>query len=468
VLEKPIRVEVVDSTKPLDLVQYINPIVSPLVTGGLAIVFCIFFLIYREDLRDRILRVAGRAQINVTTAALADSARRVTRYVAAQALANTLIGATLAVGFYLLGIPNAPLWGLLSAVLRFVPYVGAFIAAAFPIAQSLAIFDGWWQAGVVLAMVIVVDTFSANFIEPWLYGSQAGASPTALLFSFVLWSLLWGGIGLVLATPITVCLVVLGKHTPAFEIFYILLGDEPALGPAIRFYQRLLARDRQEAVSIVVKHNAEASPADTAAQVILPALAQFESDRRDGLVDDVRADFARDTAKEAIAALKPPPDGQIPEPPAQGGALMILDRGTFDELIPDLLRLTTDFVPGGLTVLTRNSLATETVEAVGRQHPEAVVYAAIEPRDTSRLQHVLKRLRAEHPDMSIHVAVFSASGRVPRIARSTGFRSTIIPHATLAGLVLALQRGPWKGAVRREAGETNDTQNSLANAVTAT
>jgi predicted PurR-regulated permease PerM len=444
---EPVRVEVVRTRHDLIEVlgRYVNPLVSPLVTGGITVVFCIFFLIHREDLRDRILRLAGRAQINVTTAALVDTAQRVTRYVAAQAVTNAVIGGIIALGLYLMGIPNALLWGLLGGVLRFAPYVGVFIASAFPVAQAIAVFDGWGAAIGVLVFIVAVDAIFGNLVEPWFYGSQIGASPTALLLSFMLWTWLWGGIGLVLATPITVCLVVLGKHTPAFEIFYILLGDEPVLEPAIRFYQRLLAQDRREAVRVAQEYAAQNSPTEAYAQVILPGLAQLERDRCRGLLEPARVEFARQIVRELLESLRPKteetPGVERPESASTGSVIVVLDRGAFDDLLPEALAQAAELPTNQLTVLTQDSLATDIVAKVNTQRPSAVVLCAIEPRDTTRLRHILKRLRAEQPDIPVHLAVFTITGR----ARAMGglLQSGLKVHESLASLAEALRGMLW-------------------------
>jgi predicted PurR-regulated permease PerM len=194
------------------------PLLNPILTFALSAVFAVFFLIYREDLRDRIIGVLGDGHIGVTTTALSEAGERVSRYFGGLMITNCLNGAAIAVGLLVLGVPDAIVFGVVAAVLRFVPFLGPWIAAAFPTALSLAFFQGWTIPVLVVALFVAVDQFSANVMEPWFYGTRTGASPTAIILSMIVWTWLWGAIGLLLATPITVCLVVLGKYVSDFTI----------------------------------------------------------------------------------------------------------------------------------------------------------------------------------------------------------------------------------------------------------
>lgn len=433
--------------------RVVGTVVHPLATAGVTALFVVFFLIYREDLRDRVIRVCGRAHINVTTAALVDSAQRVTRYVVAQVFANGMIGLAIGLGLFAMGIPNAALWAFMAGVFRFVPYIGAFVAALFPVAQAVAISDGWSAPILVLGWIVFVDVLSANLLEPWLYGSQTGASPTAIVVSFVLWGWLWGGIGLILATPITVCLVVLGKHIPAFEIFHVLLGDEPVLEPKARFYQRLLATHAKEAIEIAQKFAAENTMLAACEQVVIPALAQLEYDRRVGVLDDARVEFALQTVREFLAQ---PADLEAPEPAsndpgddagrsAAGDAvgpliLVVLDRGSFDSLAPLMISRVVEPEPWRLEVLSKDSLSTDVVEQVRARQPSAVLLVAIEPRDSARIRHICARLLVDDRSKPVHVAIFGVREREVAIRfRQVTARSAEL-HATLSSTVDALRR----------------------------
>jgi predicted PurR-regulated permease PerM len=449
---EPVQVEVVS---PRDSAfatvgRVLGIVVHPAATAGVTVLFVIFFLIYREDLRDRVIRVCGRARIHVTTAALADSANRVTRYVVAQVLANGMIGLAIGLGLFALGIPSAALWGFMAGVFRFVPYVGAFVAAFFPVAQAVAISDGWMTPMLVLGWIVLVDSISANLVEPWLFGSRTGASPTAIVVAFVLWGWLWGGIGLILATPITVCLVVLGKHIPAFEVFHVLLGDEPVLEPKARFYQRLLATNAKEATAIAKEFASEHSALAACEQVIVPALVQLEYDRRSGVLDDTRVEFARETVREflteqpaLLAADADPAEPIAGDPPPIDDErspllLFVLDRGPFDDLVPLMLSFIAATENWRTHVLSKDSLSTDVVEQFRSLHPAAVVITAIEPRDSSRIRHICARLNTEDRTIPLHIAVFGSRQREQGFRTRVGRDATEF-HSTLGSLADALR-----------------------------
>jgi len=415
--EKPVKVEVVGSQEGFfsTLANWASPVVDPLATLGVAGVFVFFFLTFREDLRDRLVRACGQTRIQVTTATVTDSAVRVARYFAALALANLIIGAAIGAGFYLIGVPKAVLWGLLAAVLRFIPYVGALIAAIFPATLSAAIFDGWAQAVLVVGWTIVADVAAANFLEPWLLGARVGASPTAIVVSFVFWSWLWGGIGFLLATPITVCLIVLGKHVPAFEPFYVLLGNEPVLEPKLRLYQRMLSSNRIEATAVVRQYAETASLLEVYDTLVFPALAQLEHDRHAGLIDSKRVEAAREIVAELLTWSKtaqPHQEDQFIVPAKPGAPLLVLpDRGAFDECVPEVLRHVARARTDHWEVIPAAALASEVAERVADSNPSALVFLAIEPLNVDRVRHIHRRLASARIACDIHVGLFSVSPR---------------------------------------------------------
>ena len=227
-----------------------GPLVQPIATAGIVLVFIIFVLLQREDLRDRMIRLFGMSDVHRTTAAISDGAKRIGRYLLMQLVVNLLYGIPVGVGLYLIGVPNALLWGLLATVLRFVPYLGPILAAVCPIALSLAVDPSWTTPLLTVALFVVLELFTNNVLEPWLYGASTGLSPLALIVAAVFWTTLWGPVGLLLATPLTVCLVVLGRHVPQLHLFEVLLGDTPVLEPDVKFYQRLLAGDPHDAEEV--------------------------------------------------------------------------------------------------------------------------------------------------------------------------------------------------------------------------
>ena len=245
----PVPVEIQQPVPaPLELIQtIINPLLDPLMTTGIIIVFVIFFLVQREDLRDRLIRLAGSTDLHRTTIAIDDAAHRLSRYLLTQTALNAAFGVTIAGGLALIGVPNPMLWGILGAVLRFVPYIGAFIAAAFPLALAVAVDPGWTTVILTAALFLIVELIVGQVLEPLLYGHSTGVSPVAVVVAAMFWTWLWGPIGLLLSTPLTVCLDVLGRHVDRLRFLDILLGSKPALNPAQSFYHRILSGCSDEA-----------------------------------------------------------------------------------------------------------------------------------------------------------------------------------------------------------------------------
>ena len=222
-----------------------------LAATGVVTVLVIFMLFERQDLRDRLIRLVGYRRVTVTTRALDEATARITRYLLMQSIINGSFGLALGIALFLLGIPYAALWGCLAAALRFIPYVGAVTAVLLPTALALAVFPGWSRALLIIAVFLALELTAYMVVEPWLYGQSAGVSPVALLVAVIFWTWLWGSVGLLLATPLTVCLIVLSKHLPSMGFLVLLMGDDPVLEPKARYYQRLLARDQDEAADIV-------------------------------------------------------------------------------------------------------------------------------------------------------------------------------------------------------------------------
>lgn len=281
----PLPVEVVQSRSPVQVLQdLIIPLVSPVATVGLVIVVVIFMLLEREELRDRFIRLVGSHDLHRTTQVLEDAGTRVANYLLIQLLVNMIYAVPIGIGLWLIGVPNAPLWALLTLVLRFVPYVGSVLSAVFPLFLAFAATPGWAAVLWTAALFAAVELVTTNVVEPWLYGSRTGVSSLAIIVSAIFWTFLWGPLGLVLSTPLTVCLVVLGRHIPQFEIFDILFGDEPVLAPPSRMYQRLLAGD-----GIEITFRAEEELEDTYLAVYyrdvgIPALLLAQNDYARGLL----------------------------------------------------------------------------------------------------------------------------------------------------------------------------------------
>jgi predicted PurR-regulated permease PerM len=278
-----------------------TPILAPLGQAGIVVIFTIFMLFKREDLRNRVLRLAGMGQLNLMTQALDDAASRVSRYMLMQFAVNAGVGTVFGFGLYLIGVPNAALWGVVAAILRIVPYVGTLVAATLPIALSLAVFDGWLKPMLVFLLIAGLELIVANFVEPLLYGAHVGISSLALLVTAVFWAVLWGPAGLILSTPLTVCLVVLGRYVPHLSFLHILLGDEPVLSVEAQVYQRLLAMDQMEAQTIVGQFLKGKSLVELYDAVLIPALSMAEQDRHKGAIDAAREEFLFLSVNEMVA-----------------------------------------------------------------------------------------------------------------------------------------------------------------------
>lgn len=301
---QPMPVEIVTRSNPIEtLGNLILPLISPFATAGLVIVLVIFMLLEREDLRDRFIRLVGLGDLHKTTTALHDAGKRVGKYLLMQLVVNTLYALPITIGLWLLGIPNAVLWGLLTLVLRFVPYIGPLIGMILPLFLALAIAPGWSLVAWVAGLFIATELVSNNVVEPWLYGSHTGLSSLAIIVSAIFWSWLWGPIGLMLSTPLTVCLVVLGRYVPQFDFLDVLLGNEAVLKPHEKLYQRLLAGDPNEATDNAEELLEEEYLVDYYDTVALPALILGETDRRRGVMTDQQIALVASTALVLVENL---------------------------------------------------------------------------------------------------------------------------------------------------------------------
>jgi predicted PurR-regulated permease PerM len=309
----PVEVRQPDPGALESLRTLISPLVHPLATTGIIIIFVIFILLQREDLRNRIIRLAGSYDLQRTTAALDDAARRLSRLFLTQLIVNGAFGVVIGIGLWLIGIPSAILWGILATVLRFVPYIGAVIAAAFPLALAIAVDPGWSMLLWTLALFIIVEPVVGHVIEPMVYGRSTGLSPVAVVASATFWTALWGPIGLVLATPLTVCLVVLGRHVERLEFLDVMFGGRPALSPPEIFYQRMLAGDPTEAAEKAEQFLKERSLASYYDEVALKGLQLAQADAERGALDPDRLLKIRDAVNEFASDLSDQDD----RPPAK-------------------------------------------------------------------------------------------------------------------------------------------------------
>lgn len=312
---KPVPVEVLqpDPGALQSLQSLISPLLHPLATTGIIVIFVIFILLQREDLRNRLIRLAGSHDLQRTTAALDDAASRLSRLFLIQLLVNGSFGVVIGIGLWLIGVPSAILWGILAGVLRFVPYIGAFIAAAFPLALALAVDPTWSMLLWTVALFVVVEPVVGHVIEPMVYGHSTGLSPVAVVASATFWTALWGPIGLVLATPLTVCLVVLGRHVERLEFLDVMFGDRPALSPPEIFYQRMLAGDPTEASEKAEEFLKERSLSSYYDEVALKGLQLAQVDAERGALDLERLTKIRDAVGEFVNNISEQGDPPLPK-----------------------------------------------------------------------------------------------------------------------------------------------------------
>jgi predicted PurR-regulated permease PerM len=342
----PIPVEIVQPTPtPLALIESVaGPLLQPLATAGLVLIFTIFILLQREDLRDRVIRLLGVRDLQRTTNALDDAAERLSRYFLVQGALNACFGIIIATGLWWIGVPNPALWGIIAAMLRFLPYVGAPLAAVFPALIAVAVAPGWSMMLWTLALFVVVEPLMGQLVEPLLYGHSTGLSSLAIVLSATFWTSLWGPIGLLLATPLTVCLVVLGRHVERLEILDIVLGDQPALTPPESFYQRLLAGNVDEALEQAEAFLRDHSLADFYDEVVLRALVLVQRDSAHGRFDEAGLARLHDQVMILIEELAehedPDLEASAAEPAAREGAVPVLcvaTRSAIDEIASTML-----------------------------------------------------------------------------------------------------------------------------------
>jgi predicted PurR-regulated permease PerM len=279
-------------------------IIAPIATFAITLLLMAFILVQREDVRDRVLRLAGLHEMHRTTGAMADATSRVGRFLLMQALVNGIFGLTMGTGLWLLGVPNAPLWGALGFALRFVPFLGAPLSMLFPLIVAFATTEGWTTVLLVIALFAVVDITVTYVLEPWLYGSSMGITPLALLLASAFWAVMWGPLGLILAPAITACLVILGRHVRTLSFLDVLLGDTPPLPASARFYQRLLADDALNAGSLLGTEAGRSGIEAALDQMVMPAIAQISTDRPNeafGPALAIRASRALTRVMEAVS-----------------------------------------------------------------------------------------------------------------------------------------------------------------------
>jgi predicted PurR-regulated permease PerM len=412
--DRPVVVEPQQVASLWGFPSWLSPLVEPLSTASLVIVLVIFMLIERQDLRDRLISVIGRGHVTLTTRAFDEAATRVSRYLLMQSLVNLVYGTGVALGLYFLQVPYFPLWACLAALLRFIPYVGPLIGAGAPILVSLAAYPGWHQPLLVVALFVGLELFTNLVLETFLYAGAAGVSQVPLLVAVAFWTWLWGPMGLLLATPLTVCLVVVGKHVPGLQFISTLMADAPALSPDVRFYQRLLARDQSEAADLVEAHVENEGLGSAYDALLVPSLNYAERDRlEDRLTAEEEAAIVAMTAELADDAA-----AQTSSTAAEGEALAearvgVLGYGVNSDADVLALRMLTHLLrgsPAAIEIASARVLASEVVRSVAQQNYRIVCIADLPPSPPSKTRYLIRKLRAAFPDLKIVVGRWGPPG----------------------------------------------------------
>ena len=479
------------------LKEYGGMIAGPLGTTGIVAIFVVFMLLSKEDLRNRLIRLVGYGQLTLTTQALDDAASRISRYLTAQAIVNGSYGMAIAIGLAIIGLtlghgdppfPNVALWGLLCGVLRFIPYIGPWIAAAFPVVLALAVYKGFGVFVAVVVMFVVVELLSNNVMEPMLYGASTGMSTIAILVSAVFWTWLWGGVGLLLATPLTVCLVVIGKYVPQLKFLDILLGDEPVLAPHERLYQRWLALDPEEATELVHQFFGERSLEQVYDEMLIPALALAEQDRHNGRLDDRRQDMIRQSLRELIdelgdeyrvrfaqtgASTSTPPakprdsasdgdgnndrkresnSGATSAAPAGQptratlpkdcaiSVLILPAHDEADEIVGLMFAQVLEFNNYCAFAASQTALAGEMMELVESKDADVVCVSALPPSAVTHSRYLCKRLRQRYPEIKMLIGLWAFRGNIERAKQRIACDDHTLMDITLAGVLNQLEQ----------------------------
>ena len=402
-----------------DFPSWLGPALGPLSTAGFVAALVIFMLLEREELRGRIFSLVGRGHLAVTTKAFDEAAGRVSRQLLMQTLVNAIYGSAVGIGLWWIGVPYPLLWAALGAALRFVPYLGPIAAAAGPILISLAALSGWTKPLSVVGLFLALELFTNLVLETVLYAGAAGVSQVALLVAVGTWTWLWGSVGLLLATPLTVCLVVLGKHVPGFDFLSTLMADSPALSPDVSYYQRLLARDQSEAAEIVQRHLASQPMETVYDALMLPALNYAERDRIEGRLSEEDEQTVTEQTRELLGDVErfqstlPPAEASEKETtgtPLEDTASRIpVDvlgypaNGQADAIALQMLAQLVDADAIRLDVTSARLLSSEVIDLVRTTGARLVCIADLPPSPPSKTRYLVRKLRATVPEVKILV-----------------------------------------------------------------
>ena len=397
---QPVRV-VPPRMSPMERLQNgIETVFEPIASAVIVLVLVMFMLGQREDLRDRFIRLIGAANVTMTTRLMDEAAQRVSRFIVAQVLLNVTFGIIVTAGLYWIGVPYAALWGGLTAMLRFVPFVGTLLSSLMPALLAFAVFPGWAETLQALGLYIALDLLFAYFAEPIVFGHRTGVSSFALLISALFWIWVWGPIGLLLATPLTVCIAVLGRNVRSLRFLAVIFADEPALQPHVRYYQRLLARDEDEAHEVVNRKISDAGTTGVMDVVLIPALTLAVQHRSRNEITEDDYTFILEATIDIVQQFEPavkPRDGAVV--PIVG----LATRTPVDQVVLEMLCLAINSTqarlqPIGADLDARSALA-RAVEA----HPELVCVVSLSPTRGSEVRRYCRQLRSERPNAKILV-----------------------------------------------------------------
>jgi predicted PurR-regulated permease PerM len=412
---------------------FLGPATEALGQAAFAFVLTVFMLLKREDLRNRMIRLIGFGRVTTTTKAVDDASQRISRYLLTQLVLNSSFGVVVGLGLYLLGVKYALLWAVIAFLMRYVPYIGTWIGLIPPTLFSLAMSEGWGQPVAVLALFIGLELICNNVFEPMLYGPSMGISEVALLVAAGFWAFLWGPVGLILSGPLTVCLLVLGKYVHRFEFLAVLLGDEPALDPQVAFYQRLTARDQDEAAAIALREAEQSAPEAVYDAVIVPALCLAKRDHAEGELSDEDLGFALRAAREVAEEVA----GVRAEEPKGGEAsripiLLCPARDEVDGVAVELLAHLLDPARWDVHVAAVDTLVSELLATIADRNPAAVVVGAVPPGGLAHSRYVVARIKARFPDVKVVVGRWGRGEEFPDDQAKPGVPGADWVDATLA------------------------------------
>lgn len=436
--QRPLPVEIVKPPSlPLESVQSVLGLVA---SFGIVVVFTFFMLMRRENLRNRFISLAGQGRLHAMTQAMDEAAARVSRYLRLQLVVNISYGVFIGTCLHFIGVPGALLWGVLVGILRFLPYIGPPLGAILPLLLSLAVFNGWSRPLITLGVFVVTEIIVSNLIEPWLYGAYTGISSLAVLVAAIFWTAIWGPIGLLLSTPLTLCVVVIGRYVPRLSFLPVLLGDDPVLAPESRFYQRLLALDQDESRVILVEYLKNKSLEELYDSVLIPALNLAEKDRHRNRIDADTERFIAHNTKQLIQELyeldalqnhgtasgeqlplsmggESPGRSELRTPPKNDALKVICvpARDEADEIAGRMLAQLLE--KAGLRVsCVPCQRASEMVLRATQALPDVICISALPPFALVHAKSLYRKLRGQAPGVRIFIGLWNYAGDIERIA----------------------------------------------------